>query len=71
MSCYWFNREELLKKANEKYHNKGGKQKASEYYRENKEAIKGKARNKYKKEKELKRQYSRNKYKKFKQQYKG
>ena len=53
---YWFNRQELLKKAKEKYENKGGKEKA------NKEAIKEKARNKYKnsteKEKELKRQYS-------------
>ena len=27
MSCYWFNREELLKKAKTKYHNKGGKEK--------------------------------------------
>ena len=58
MSYYRFNREWLLKKANEKYHNKGGKQKASEYYRKNKEAIKEKARNKYenlrKEEKELK-----------------
>ena len=42
MSYYWFNREELLKKANEKYHNKGGKQKAGEYYKKNKEAIKEK-----------------------------
>ena len=25
MSYYWFNREELLKKAKTKYHNKGGK----------------------------------------------
>ena len=49
MSYYWFNREELLKKANEKYHNKGGKQKAGEYYKKNKETIKEKQRNKYKK----------------------
>ena len=28
MSYYLFNREELLKKANEKYHNKGGKAKS-------------------------------------------
>ena len=74
MSYYWFNREELLKKANEKYHNKGGKEKAAKYYKDNREAIK-KARNKYKnltkEEKELKRQYSRNRYYKLKQQYKG
>ena len=64
MICYWFNREELLKKANTKYHNKGGKEKAAKYYKDNKETIKEKARNKYKnltkEEKELKRQYSRN-----------
>ena len=30
MSYYWFNRQELLKKAKEKYDNKGGKEKASE-----------------------------------------
>ena len=75
MSYYWINREELLKKANEKYHNKGDNQKASEYYRKNKEAIKEKTRNKYKnlteKEKELKTQYSKNRYNKLKQQYKG
>ena len=75
MSYYWFDREESLKKANEKYHNKGGKQKASEYYGKNKEVIKEKARNKYKnlteKEKELKRQHSRNRFNKLKQQCKG
>ena len=75
MSYYWFNREELLKKANEKYHKKRGKQKAGEYYRKNNEAIKEKARNKYEnlteKEEELKRQYSTNSYNKLEQQYKG
>ena len=40
MSYYWFNREELLKKAKTKYHNKGGKEKAAKYYEDNKEAIK-------------------------------
>ena len=62
MSYYWFNREQLLKKANTKYHNKGGKEKAAKYYEDNKEAIKEKAKNKYKnlteEEKEMKRQYS-------------
>ena len=33
---YWFNREELLKKAHDKYHNKGGTEKAAEYYQKNK-----------------------------------
>ena len=43
MSYYWFNREELLKKAKEKYQNKGGKEKAAKYYQDNKEVIKEKA----------------------------
>ena len=64
MSYYWFNREELLKTAKTKNHNKGGKEKAAKYYEDNKEAIKEKAKNKYKnlteEEKELKRPYSRN-----------
>ena len=48
MSYYWFNKEKLLKKAWDKYHNKGGKQKAAEYYRKNADLIKFDARNKYK-----------------------
>ena len=32
MSYYWFNREELLKKAKKKCHNKGGKEKVVKYY---------------------------------------
>ena len=31
MSYYWFNREEVLQKAKEKYDNGGGKEKAAEY----------------------------------------
>ena len=58
MSYYWFNREELSKKAKTKYHNKGGEEKTAKYYQGNKEAIREKARNKYKnlteEEKELK-----------------
>ena len=45
---YWFHREELLKKVHDKYHNKGGKEKAAEYYQKNKETIKKRERNKYK-----------------------
>ena len=75
MSYYWFNREELLKKAKENCGNKGGKEKASKYYEENKEAIKEKTKNKYKnlteKEKELKRQHSKNKCNKLTKHYKG
>ena len=33
MRYYWFNRERLLKKARDKYYNKGGKEKIAEYYR--------------------------------------
>ena len=36
MSYYWFNRQEILQKAKEKY----SKEKAAEYYAQNKEAIK-------------------------------
>ena len=49
MSCYWFNKKELLEKAEEKYHTCGGKEKAAKYYQSNKDAIKEKAKNKYKK----------------------
>ena len=48
MSYYWFNRQELLQKAKEKYHNGGGKKKATKYYQANKDAIKEKEKNKYK-----------------------
>ena len=48
MSYYWFNKEELFKKAKTKYHNKGGKGKVDKYYDDNKKAVKVKARNKYK-----------------------
>ena len=70
MSCYWFNRQELLQKAKEKYDH-GGKEKAAKYYRGNKDVIKGKEKNKYKKfseeEKEAKRQYFKNRYNKIKE----
>ena len=35
-SYYWSNRKELFKKAHDKYHNKGGKEKAAEYYQKTK-----------------------------------
>ena len=47
MSYYWFNRQELLEKAKEKYDN-GGKEKAAKYYQDNKDVIKEKANDKYK-----------------------
>ena len=40
MSYYWFNRQEILQKAKEKY----SKGKAAEYYAQNEEAIREKSR---------------------------
>ena len=69
MSYYWFNRQELLEKAKEKYDN-GGKEKAAKYYQDNKDVIKEKGNDKYKnlseEQKEAKRQYSKNRYNKIK-----
>ena len=45
MNYYWFNRQEILQKAKEKY----SKEKAAEYYKQNKEAIKEKSREHHKK----------------------
>ena len=62
ISHYWFNRQELLEKAKDRYHNSSGKDKAAECYIANKDFLKEKARNEYKnlseKEKEEKREYS-------------
>ena len=44
MNYYWFNRQEILQKAKEKY----SKEKAAEYYKQNKEAITEKSRECYK-----------------------
>ena len=44
MSYYWLNRKEILQKAKERY----SKEKAADYYLENKEAIKEKPKNQYK-----------------------
>ena len=44
MNYYWFNRHEILQKAKEKY----SKEKAPEYYPQNKEAIKEKSKQRYK-----------------------
>ena len=66
MSYHWFNREKLLKKAWDKYHNKGGKQKATKYYRRSADLIKFEAKNKYQnlseKKRKKKRQYQRERY---------
>ena len=44
MSYYWFNRQEVLQKAKERY----SREKAAEYYAQNKVAIKVKSRVSYK-----------------------
>ena len=44
MSYYWCSRKEILQKAKERYF----KEKAAEYYQQNKEVIKKKSRNRYK-----------------------
>ena len=65
MSYYWFNRQELLRKAKDRYHNCGGKEKAAEYCLE-KKGVKKKAKTNYKslseEEKEAKRKYGKNRY---------
>ena len=62
MSYYWFNRQEILQKAKERY----SKEKAAEYYVQNKEAINEKSRACYKnlsyKEKDKIKDYQRKKY---------
>ena len=47
MSYFKKNKEVLLEKAYDKYHNRGGKERAKKYYEENKEEIKKKERLKY------------------------
>ena len=61
MSYYWFNRQEILQKAKEKH----SKEKAAEYYTQNKEAIKEKSRKRYNSSQEKKdkiKEYQRKKY---------
>ena len=61
MNYYWFNRQEILQKAKERY----SKEKAAECYLQNKEAIKEKSRERYKnlsqKEKDKIKEYQRRK----------
>ena len=44
MNYYWFNRQEILQKAKEKY----SKEKAADYYAQNKEAMKENSTERYK-----------------------
>ena len=48
MSCYWFNRPELLQRAKDRYGNCGGKEMSPEFYFENDRVLKEKAKNKFK-----------------------
>ena len=52
MNYYWFNRQEILQKAKEKY----SKENAAEYYAQNKEAIKESIKNWFSIEKSMKKQ---------------
>ena len=62
MSYYWFNRLEILQKAKKRY----SKEKAAEYYLQNKEGIKGKSKNRCKnlskEEKDKIKEYQRKRY---------
>ena len=40
MSHCWFNKQEVLKKAKEKYDKNGGKERAAKYYLDNKDVLK-------------------------------
>ena len=42
MSYYWFNKKQILQKTKEKDGNCGGKEKAAEYYKTNKDVLKEK-----------------------------
>ena len=59
-----------MKKANDRYHNCGGKEKNAKYYLENEEFSKENVRNRYRnlpeEAKEAKREYGRNKYRNMK-----
>ena len=63
---YKKNKEGLLEKSYDKYHNKGGKERTKQYYQENKEEVKKKERLKYwfmpENEKEIVRQRSLERY---------
>ena len=66
MNYYRKNREVLLQKAHDKYHYRGGKEKAAKYYQNNKEEIKKKERKEDKNmsegEKNVIRERSKNRY---------
>ena len=74
MSYYDKNKGKVLKKAHDKYHNGGGKEKAAKCYQKNKEKIKKRERDRYNSMTDIKRtekiQKSLDRYYKLKAQYK-
>ena len=66
MSYYQDNKGEILKKAYDRYHNGGGKEKVAKYYRTIADLLRYEANMKYKnmskKEKDRKRKYKRERY---------
>ena len=67
MSYYQLNRDRLLEKSKDRYHNDGGKEKAAEYYEDNRDVVlwenpRNTYRNLSEEEKEVKRAYGRDRY---------
>ena len=66
MKCYQLNKDKLSEKAKDRYHHGGGKEKAAEYYLNNREVLKENARTKSRslpeEEKKVKRTYGRDRY---------
>ena len=65
MSYYLFNRQELLQKTKERYHNGGDEKESTEYCPANKDALKEKAKSRYRNDekKEAKRKFGQSRYK--------
>lgn len=66
MSYYELNKDKLLGKVRDRYHNSDGKEKATKYYKNNQEVLKENPIINYRKlsegKKEIKRAYGRNRY---------
>lgn len=71
MNYYELNKDKLLGKVRDRYHNSDGKEKATKYYKNNQEVLKENAIINYRKlsegKKEIKRAYGRNRYGNIKQ----
>ena len=71
MNYYKLNKDKLLGKVRDRYHNSGGKEKATKYYKNNQEVLKENPIINYRKlsegKKEIKRAYERNRYGNIKQ----